>query len=171
MTFPLSSTATIMSLCFPRLTRRVTLGSPTTWLAMRMSLIPAAAIASASPSLAHVMPMAPAVSCLWAMMGHLWVFSWGLSSAGTPRIYFAIVSMFLSRASRSIRRAGVSSSLIWASNPTMVRSIYSVGFCLNASRGVSHCTQLWPHSTQVYLSTDLSCLTPACSPWVSRTVL
>ena len=38
--------------------------SPTIWLAIRMSRMPAAAITSASPSLAQVTPMAPAASAL-----------------------------------------------------------------------------------------------------------
>ena len=48
-----------------------TLMGPTIWLAIRMSLMPASAITSASPSLAQVMPMAPAASCLARDLGRL----------------------------------------------------------------------------------------------------
>ena len=45
-------------------TSRAILSGPTIWLAIRMSRMPAAAITSASPSLAQVTPMAPAaISC------------------------------------------------------------------------------------------------------------
>ena len=47
--------------------------------------MPAAAITSASPSLAQVMPMAPAASCIRASVGHLCVLACGRRRTGLSR--------------------------------------------------------------------------------------
>jgi hypothetical protein len=65
------STATITSQVRRSATSRAIFCGPTIWLAIRMSAKPAAAITSASPSLAQVNPMAPASVSLRAICGTL----------------------------------------------------------------------------------------------------
>ena len=74
--------------------------------------MPAAASTSASPSLAQVMPMAPAASCIWASMGDLCVLACGRRRTGLSRKKSAMRLMLASTASMSRHSAGVSRSAL-----------------------------------------------------------
>jgi hypothetical protein len=81
----------------------------TIWLAMKMSDSPAAAMTSASPTLATVMPVAPAAPCSLANSGILCVLVW--DRRATPYLSaFAFIAAMLPRTrSMSMSRNGVSS--------------------------------------------------------------
>jgi hypothetical protein len=68
-TFASLSTATLTSAWRRRSASRSILDGPATWLAIRISPMPAAAIVSASLSVAQVTPSAPAARALWARAG------------------------------------------------------------------------------------------------------
>ena len=77
------STATVMRWSTARAQRRRSLGRVTTWLASRMSLNPAAANTSASPTVATAMPAAPpAANCRRAICGQRWLVTTGRILAG-----------------------------------------------------------------------------------------
>src|SRR5262245_44626537 len=108
-TLAASSTATITSVRRRSAMSRAILRSPAIWLAIRMSRIPAAAMTSASPSFAQVMPIAPAASSRWASAGTFWPFVCGRQLTPASRQAVAMRAMFSSRMSRSTTSAGVSS--------------------------------------------------------------
>ena len=66
---------------------------------------------STSGTVAQAIPAAPAAICFLAMSADLWVFAWGLSATSAAAAVFAMCSMFRSRASSEIIRAGVGMSL------------------------------------------------------------
>ena len=106
-----SSTATTTSAWRTRPARRASFEAPTTWLAMRMSRIPAAAMTSASPSFAQVTPCAPAWRSLCASAGVLMPLVCGRQpTPASPMMTWRIRATLRSKASRSTRRTGVSSS-------------------------------------------------------------
>lgn len=72
--------------------------------------MPASAMISASPSLAQVMPVAPASSCLLASSGILWVLTCGRSLTPLRAATLAISVMLAPTTSRSMTSAGVSIS-------------------------------------------------------------
>jgi hypothetical protein len=71
------SATTLMRALFRAWSRRKILLSPITAVVIRMLSIPAAAMTSASPSLAQHTPTAPASICFRAMTADLWVLAWG----------------------------------------------------------------------------------------------
>ena len=87
------STATITSASRASQANRRVLIWPTTWLAIRMSRIPAAAITSASLTLAQVTPIAPAAISLWTMAGVLLALLCGRHWAPRAAISAAMVAM------------------------------------------------------------------------------
>ncbi len=109
-TLPASSTATMTSARRRSSMRRAILIGPTIWLAIRMSVTPPSASTSASPSLAQVMPTAPAASCRRAMWTHLLDLKCGRRRTGASRKRSAILAMLRSSRARRSRSAGVSIS-------------------------------------------------------------
>src|SRR5262245_29392127 len=107
----LSTTAMVSAACSSAARRRAIFSGPTTSVVMRMLRMPAAAITSASPTLAQQMPTAPAAIWRRAISGHLCVFEWGRSFLPAAFTCAAILAMFRSKRSRSRRRAGVGISL------------------------------------------------------------
>src|SRR5687767_10630515 len=71
---------------------------------------PPATIASASPSFAQQMPIAPASSCLRAMRGVLWALACGRTAHPVRRDHSAMRAMFRSSTAASTTSAGVSSA-------------------------------------------------------------
>ena len=88
---------------------------------MQMRSTPCAISASASPSFAQQMPIAPAASCIFAMSALLWVLACGRVASPNRLTSACIFAMLASSRSRSTHRAGVSRShleipmLAWAS--------------------------------------------------------
>ena len=72
--------------------------------------MPAAAITSASPSFAHVTPIAPAAICICAISGVLCAFECGRHATPCARHVATIRAMLASITSRSTSSAGVSSA-------------------------------------------------------------
>ena len=112
-TFCALSTDTITSVFSGSAINRRTLMSPTIWLAINMSVMPAAASTSASPSLAQVTPIAPAAICFLAISTVLWLLTWGRQSTPATRQAAATCAILASMTSRSTSSAGVSSSDLW----------------------------------------------------------
>ena len=137
------TTATLTSAWSRRAMRRAILGVPTIWLAMRRSVIPAAAMISASPSLAQVAPMAPAASSFLTISGVFWPLMWGRQLMPASRQVFAVRAMLASMMSRSTRRAGVSRSAMFMAARSLAgegrssfceqkeaKKLYSLGWAL-----------------------------------------
>ena len=90
--------------------KRASLRVPATSLLTRMSPTPPQARISASDTFCTHWPTAPRAIWRWAMTGDLWVFACGRSLTPASRASAAMWSRLSSRASRSMRRAGVSTS-------------------------------------------------------------
>ena len=103
----LSTTTSVSAACSSTPIRRPIFSGPTTSVVMSMLRMPAAAITSASPTLAQQMPTAPAAIWRRAISGHLWVLECGRIFFPAVFTYAAILAMFRSKRSRSRRRAGV----------------------------------------------------------------
>ena len=72
-----------------------------------MSVKPAAANTSASPSFAQQMPTAPASTCIRAITGLLCVFECGRSLTPAPWAMACIAAMFAASRTRSTTTRGV----------------------------------------------------------------
>src|SRR3954471_17187 len=72
-----------------------------------MSSIPASAITSASPSFWQVIPFAPALICMLAITGLLWVLMWGRLATPAASQAAWMRAMLRSTRSMSITAAGV----------------------------------------------------------------
>ena len=75
--------------------------------------MPAAAITSASPSLAQHIPAAPASIWMRAIWGDLWALACGRQATAASAQSFAIRATLRSKISASTRSTGVSSSSIF----------------------------------------------------------
>src|SRR5262250_1704501 len=107
----LSTTAMVSGACSSTPKRRRIFSGPTTSVVMRMLRMPAAAITSASPTLAQQMPTAPAAIWRRAISGHLCVLEWGRSFLPADFTCAAILAMLRSKRSTSRSSAGVGISL------------------------------------------------------------
>src|SRR6266436_45864 len=108
----LSTTTSVSAACARTPISLPIFSGPTTSVVMRILRMPAAAITSASPTLAQQMPTAPAAIWRRAISGHLCVFECGRSFLPTAFTWAAILAMFRSKRSRSRSSAGVGISVL-----------------------------------------------------------
>src|SRR6185503_18143582 len=108
----LSTTASVSGFLSSTFRSRPIFSAPTTSVVMRRFRMPAAAITSASPTLATQTPTAPAAICRRAISGHLWVLAWGRIFLPTAFTCAAIFCRLRSKRSRSRSSAGVGSSAL-----------------------------------------------------------
>ena len=94
--------------------------------------MPPQASTSASATFCTQFPTAPRAICSLAMIGDLCVLAWARSLAPVGASMAAMVSRFDSNASRSIRRAGVSTS--FSGMPGMAGGTCSIGDFLQGGR-------------------------------------